>query len=69
MPFYEYECTKCGHPFEVMLTLSEREEQEKKLTCPKCGKGRPRRMLSTFSTASGSDAPRHTPPPSCDRGG
>jgi putative FmdB family regulatory protein len=68
MPFYEYECTKCGHPFEVMLTLSEREEKEKKLTCPKCGQREPRRMLSTFSTTDGATSSR-TARPSCDYGG
>lgn len=68
MPFYEYECTKCGHLFEVMLTLSEREEKEKQLACPKCGKGGPRRVLSTFSTPDGSTSSR-PPRPSCNPGG
>jgi len=68
MPFYEYECTKCGHQFEVMLTLSEREKKERKLACPKCGKTGPRRLLSTFSTSDGSTAARGARP-SCDFGG
>jgi putative FmdB family regulatory protein len=68
MPFYEYECTKCGHRYEVMLTLSEREEKEKQLSCPKCGKVSPRRVPSTFSTPDGSTSSRSARP-SCNPGG
>jgi putative FmdB family regulatory protein len=68
MPFYEYECTKCGHQFEVMLAVSEREEKEKTLACPKCGECEPRRLLSTFSTPDGSASSR-TARKACDYGG
>src|SRR5262249_43105059 len=33
MPLYEYECTACGHQFEVIRKFSDPPEE----TCPKCG--------------------------------
>lgn len=32
MPTYEYECTKCGHRFELIQRITERPRQR----CPKC---------------------------------
>jgi putative FmdB family regulatory protein len=34
MPRYEFLCEKCGKPFELTMTISEREEA--KVKCPKC---------------------------------
>jgi putative FmdB family regulatory protein len=33
MPLYEYECSTCGHVFEVIRKFSDPPEE----TCPKCG--------------------------------
>lgn len=33
MPHYEYECTQCGHHFEVFQRMSDPKLE----TCPKCG--------------------------------
>ncbi|MDD6882509.1 MAG: zinc ribbon domain-containing protein [Eubacteriales bacterium] len=33
MPLYEYECAHCGHRFEKMLGISQREN----VVCEKCG--------------------------------
>jgi putative FmdB family regulatory protein len=33
MPLYEYECTACGHHFEVIRKFSDPPEEK----CPKCG--------------------------------
>jgi putative FmdB family regulatory protein len=33
MPLYEYECTACGHQFEVIRKFSDPPEDK----CPKCG--------------------------------
>tara|TARA_B100001094_G_scaffold329048_1_gene390932 strand:+ start:2409 stop:2702 length:294 start_codon:yes stop_codon:yes gene_type:complete len=35
MPIYEYNC-ECGHEFEEMLTVSNRDQPTKD-ACPKCG--------------------------------
>jgi putative FmdB family regulatory protein len=35
MPTYEFLCTKCQKEFSVTMTIREREE--KKPTCPTCG--------------------------------
>ena len=34
MPRYEFMCEKCNKPFELIMTISEREKA--KVTCPKC---------------------------------
>jgi len=41
MPLYEYECTKCGHRFEVIRKFSDPHEKK----CPVC-KGGVRKLLS-----------------------
>ena len=41
MPLYEYECTKCGHRFEVIRKFSDPHEKK----CPVC-KGAVRKLLS-----------------------
>ena len=33
MPLYEYECSACGHHFEVIRKFSDPPEEK----CPKCG--------------------------------
>jgi putative FmdB family regulatory protein len=34
MPRYEFLCEKCQKPFELIMTISEREKTTP--TCPKC---------------------------------
>jgi putative FmdB family regulatory protein len=41
MPMYEYECSKCGHRFEVFQKFSDRP----RMKCPKCS-GAVRKLLS-----------------------
>jgi putative FmdB family regulatory protein len=42
MPFYEYECPKCGHHEEVLQAIND-----KPLTkCPKCGKSGFKKLVS-----------------------
>lgn len=66
MPFYEYECRRCGHRFEELLAYSDREEAEKAIACPHCGAREPRRLISTFtSPASVPSAPHR----GCGSGG
>lgn len=33
MPTYDYECTKCGHTFEVEQSIKDKPLRK----CPKCG--------------------------------
>ena len=33
MPIYDFKCTACGHRFELMRSISNRDEA----VCPKCG--------------------------------
>jgi putative FmdB family regulatory protein len=42
MPYYDYECRKCGHTFEAMQTFDEHDrhedhEQHRQIACPHCG--------------------------------
>ncbi|HEV8629788.1 MAG TPA: zinc ribbon domain-containing protein [Thermoanaerobaculia bacterium] len=46
MPLYEYRCRDCEERFEVLQRLGETGEG---LLCPRCGAGRPDRLLSTFA--------------------
>ena len=36
MPTYDYRCKKCGHQFEVRMSLSEHERRKQKPACPQC---------------------------------
>ena len=33
MPLYDYRCTECGHRFELLRTISEKDTA----TCSRCG--------------------------------
>jgi putative FmdB family regulatory protein len=50
MPIYEYECTKCGKKFELVLT-SIRQKAEPQ--CPKCKSRKARKLVSRVRYASG----------------
>jgi putative FmdB family regulatory protein len=43
MPIYEYECLSCEWRFQSLVM---KEAEEKKLLCPKCGKGKKKRLIS-----------------------
>ncbi len=42
MPFYEYQCAKCGHEEEVLQKVSDKPLTE----CPECGKSAMKKMVS-----------------------
>jgi putative FmdB family regulatory protein len=42
MPFYEYECSKCGYHDEVLQNISEKPLQK----CPSCGKSGLKKLMS-----------------------
>ena len=43
MPFYEYECQKCGHPLEAMQKISDPPLKK----CPDCGKAALKKLISS----------------------
>jgi putative FmdB family regulatory protein len=43
MPTYEYKCEACGHRFELFQSITAGHVRR----CPKCGKLKVRRLLST----------------------
>ena len=48
MPRYEFVCEKCNKPFELIMTISEREKG--KVKCPKCKDSKVLPQLSGFMT-------------------
>jgi putative FmdB family regulatory protein len=48
MPTYEFQCEKCNKTFDVTMSVSEYDE--KKVTCPKCGGNKLKRVISSFRT-------------------
>lgn len=42
MPFYEYQCTKCGHDEEVLQKVSDKPLKK----CPVCGKSAMQKKVS-----------------------
>jgi putative FmdB family regulatory protein len=53
MPFYEYQCEKCGKRFEKLISISQ---ADKKQTCPNCGGKNTKKILSVFASKSSSSA-------------
>ena len=50
MPLFEFQCRKCGHQFEELLTTAEIEAGNVK--CPACASKRVEREFSAFATGS-----------------
>ncbi|PCI04901.1 MAG: transcriptional regulator [Gammaproteobacteria bacterium] len=42
MPFYEYQCAKCGHDEEVLQKISDKPLKK----CPSCGKSAMKKKVS-----------------------
>ncbi|MGD2124574.1 MAG: zinc ribbon domain-containing protein [Desulfobacteraceae bacterium] len=51
MPIYEFQCNKCGKPFEQLVFPSDTEET---FVCPFCGHHDVCRLLSSFSCGTSS---------------
>ncbi len=54
MPLYEYKCKDCRTNFQVLKTLSKRDEKER---CPNCGGSQIERLISQFMTNTLSCSP------------
>lgn len=52
MPTYVYKCSVCGHEFEKITSIAEKDQGE----CIKCGKP-VKRMLTTFNIGAGRKSP------------
>ena len=50
MPIYEYQCPKCQHVFEEMVSLSQTHGEE---PCPLCGAPSPRMISHTSFVLKG----------------
>jgi putative FmdB family regulatory protein len=67
MPIYEYICLKCNETFSVLQSLYP---AEKKTECPKCTSSEVKKVISSFSCATGSgSASASMPAPSFGGGG
>jgi len=53
MPVYEFACGACDSKFERLLSF---DVVESGVSCPRCGAGRARRLLSTFAAVSKSSS-------------
>ena len=51
MPVYEYFCDSCKKEFEVILTLTEHDHEEK-IVCPKCGRHKVHQLAATFTAVT-----------------
>lgn len=67
MPMYEYVCLKCKNRFELLRSLSERDDA---CECPSCGKQKKHlRAPSLFSGLSSSDSSGGACAPGATSGG
>jgi putative FmdB family regulatory protein len=48
MPTYEYECTRCGHKFDMLQSITARPKKRPDEPCEGCGERAPiRRLIGT----------------------
>ena len=60
MPKYDYKCKSCDAKFELKLTISEKEADSSKKTCPECSSRDVLQVLSfagTFTRSSSRECP------------
>jgi putative FmdB family regulatory protein len=53
MPLYEFDCGKCGEPFEKLVRSAE---AVKDVACPNCGSRKVKKKLSTFASKTSGGA-------------
>ena len=53
MPLYEFACKSCHSTFERLMSFSAAEDG---VSCPRCGAGEARKLISTFAAFSRSAA-------------
>jgi len=55
MPTYAYLCRACGRPFEIRMSIREKEEAEPR--CLVCGSAKVEQQLFGFSVGGGGGTP------------
>ena len=55
MPTYAYLCRTCGRPFEIRMSIREKEEWKPR--CPACGGAKVDQQLFGFSMGGGGGTP------------
>jgi putative FmdB family regulatory protein len=55
MPTYAYLCRACGRPFEMQMSI--REKEESKFRCPVCSSAKVEQQLFGFSVGGGGGTP------------
>ncbi|NPV13339.1 zinc ribbon domain-containing protein [candidate division WOR-3 bacterium] len=53
MPVYEYSCDDCGHKFDIVATLAEKEAGLTPV-CPNCGGRKVHQVFGRFTVVGGS---------------
>jgi len=66
MPIYEYICLKCNEKFSLLQSLSP---AEKNTECPRCSSKEVKKVISSFSCATGSGSPSASAPGASFGGG
>lgn len=61
MPTYAYLCESCKEPFELRMSIQEKENR--KPQCPSCGSGKVKQQLFGFSVGPGGSG--KVPPGGC----
>lgn len=49
MPVYDFKCEKCGHTFNVLVSIKERD----KVTCPSCRSDQVQQLITCCSVRVG----------------
>ena len=65
MPIYEYGCDGCGNAFEIIRSVSERDQE---VHCPICKSPKVSRLMSVFSSSQSPRSSTSGSVPSCGPG-
>ena len=63
MPFYDFKCVSCGHVFNVMAAMSDRDN--KRIPCPECGKRELERIFDHMNLSLKTAQPACASAPVC----
>ena len=55
MPTYAYLCRACGRPFEIQMSIGEKDKWKPR--CPVCGGSKVEQQLFGFSVGGGGGTP------------